>query len=106
MRHASILPYTARRLRSLVVPLLLVALAARAEAIGPTVITSVDDLIDAPRALFGRTRAQVEGALGAPLAVRQRALPGLLHPEVVLPEPPRLPDRAELLDRMTHARDQ
>jgi hypothetical protein len=82
-RHASILPYTARRLRSLVVPLLLVALAAGAEAIGPTVITRVDDLIDAPRALFGRTRAQVEGALGAPLAVRQRALPGLLHPEVV-----------------------
>lgn len=83
MTHARILPYTARRLRSLVVPLLLVLLAARAEAIGPTVITRVDDLIDAPRALFGRTRAQVEGALGAPLAVRQRAVPRLLHPEVV-----------------------
>ena len=65
-RHASILPYTARRLRSLVVPLLCVALAARAEAIGPTVITRVDDLIDAPRALFGRTRAQVERTLGEP----------------------------------------
>ena len=64
-------------------PLLCVALAASAEAIGPTVITRVDDLIDAPRALFGRTRAQVEGTLGAPLAVRQRALPSLLHPEVV-----------------------
>src|SRR5207248_9597362 len=40
--------------------------AARAEAIGPTVITRVDDLIDAPRTLFGRTRAQVEGTLGEP----------------------------------------
>jgi hypothetical protein len=41
-----------------------------------TDIVAVDDFIDAPRALFGRTRAAVERALGAPLSVRPRVLPG------------------------------
>lgn len=42
------------------------ALATLAEAIGPTLIPQVDEFIDAPRARFGRTRAEVERALGAP----------------------------------------
>ena len=80
--HASILPQAARGLRRLVILLLLGAPAA-AQGIGPTVITRVDDLIDAPHALFGRTRAEVERALGAPLEVRPRMVPGLLKPEAV-----------------------
>jgi len=40
----------------------------------PTDIVAVDDFIDAPRALFGRTRAAVERALGPPSAVRARLL--------------------------------
>ena len=41
-------------------------LGALAEAIGPTLIPQVDEFIDAPRARFGRTRAAIERALGAP----------------------------------------
>jgi hypothetical protein len=57
-----------RRALTLLV-LLLSTAAAR-----PTDIRAVDDFIDAPRALFGRTRAAVERALGAPLEVRARLL--------------------------------
>ena len=41
-------------------------------AAGATDIVAVDDLIDAPRALFGRTRTAVEQALGPPRSVRPR----------------------------------
>jgi len=44
----------------------LVALGGHAAAIGPTLIPRVDELIDAPRARFGRTRVEIERALGAP----------------------------------------
>ncbi len=81
--HASILPQATRALARLVAVAALAGVAGGAEAIGPTVITRVDDLIDAPRALFGRTRAEVERALGAPLSVRERAVPGLLRPDAV-----------------------
>ena len=37
-------------------------------------IIAVDDFIDAPRALFGRTRAAVERSLGPPLSIRPRRL--------------------------------
>jgi hypothetical protein len=43
-----------------------VALGGRAEAVGPTLIPRVDEFIDAPRARFGRTRAEIERALGPP----------------------------------------
>ncbi len=43
-----------------------VALGGLAEAVGPTLIPQVDEFIDAPRALFGRTRAEIERVLGAP----------------------------------------
>ncbi len=82
-RHASILPQAPPGLRRLVVLGLVLALGGRAEALGPTVITHVDDLIDAPRALFGKTRDRIEQVLGTPLAVRPRAVPGLLNPERV-----------------------
>src|SRR5438132_14058257 len=42
------------------------ALGGLAEAIGPTLIPQVDEFIDAPRALFGRTRAEIERVLGVP----------------------------------------
>lgn len=57
--------------------------AAPAPAVRPTDIARVDEYIDAPRALFGRTRAEVERRLGAPAAERARgagarlAYPGL-----------------------------
>ena len=53
--------------------LLLTSIAAGAA--GGTDIVAVDDLINAPRGLFGRTRAAVEHALGPPLSVRPRTLP-------------------------------
>jgi hypothetical protein len=40
---------------------------------GPTDIARVDDYIDAPRALFGRTRADLERRLGAPTRERPRS---------------------------------
>jgi len=58
-----------------VVLLVLAPLAARADAVRGTDIVAVDDFIDAPRALFGRTRAAVERTLGAPASVRPRVLP-------------------------------
>ena len=56
--------------------MLLVLLTSTAAA-RPTDIRAVDDFIDAPRALFGRTRAAVEWALGAPVSVRPRTLAAL-----------------------------
>jgi hypothetical protein len=53
------------------VPTVLVLLALLAPA---TDIVAVDDVIGAPRALLGRTRAAVERTLGAPPAVRPRML--------------------------------
>src|SRR5947209_20483301 len=44
-----------------------------AGAAGPTDIARVDDYIDAPRALFGRTRAELERRLGVPTQERLRA---------------------------------
>jgi hypothetical protein len=55
-------------LRALAVSLLMLAtLPGAGAAAGPTDIVKVDDFIDAPRALFGRTRAQIERTLGPPL---------------------------------------
>jgi hypothetical protein len=45
-------------------------LGAPAAAVGPTDIARVDEYIDAPRALFGRTRDEVERRLGTPTDVR------------------------------------
>lgn len=60
-------------MRATVVSLaLLAALATPAAAVGPTDIARVDEYIDAPRALFGRTRAELERRLGAPSEVRPR----------------------------------
>ena len=63
--------------------LLLVApgMAAAAEGIGPTDIARVDEIIDAPRALFGRTRAEIEQRLGAPRTIEARSLPRHTHPD-------------------------
>ena len=44
-------------------------------AAGSTDIVAVDDVINAPRGLFGRTRAAVERVLGPPLSVQPRTLP-------------------------------
>jgi hypothetical protein len=52
--------------------LLVLLVAAPATAAGPTDIARVDDYIDAPRALFGRTRAELERRLGAPVSERSR----------------------------------
>ena len=57
---------------------LVVATAAGAVAQAPprTDLLAVDEFIDAPLAVFGRTRAAVERRLGAPSATQVRALPG------------------------------
>jgi hypothetical protein len=47
-----------------------------APAVPPTDLLAVDAFIDAPLALFGRTRAVVERTLGPPTDVRARTLPG------------------------------
>jgi len=52
--------------------LLSVAMAA----VPATDIVAVDDYIDAPRELFGRTRAAVEGTLGQPASIESRVLSG------------------------------
>jgi hypothetical protein len=59
-------------MRARAVVLLLLAVWTRAAAAGPTDIARVDDYIDAPRALFGRTRAELERRLGAPAGERPR----------------------------------
>jgi hypothetical protein len=48
--------------------------AARGEPAGPTRIERVDALVDAPYALFGRTRAELEARLGPPAGVRRRSV--------------------------------
>jgi hypothetical protein len=50
--------------------------SAGAQRVPPTDLLAVDEFIDAPRALFGRTRPVVEGRLGLPAAVRARTLAG------------------------------
>ena len=62
------------RVRGFIALLVLLGSTVAAGAARSTDIRAVDDFIDAPRALFGRTRAAVEHALGAPLAVRPRTL--------------------------------
>ena len=49
---------------------------ASGQRIPPTDLVAVDQFIDAPRALFGRTRATVEHTLGTPVTIRARSLPG------------------------------
>ena len=61
-------------MRGVIALLLLLGSTAAAGAARSTDIRAVDDFIDAPRALFGRTRVAVERTLGAPLAVRARTL--------------------------------
>ena len=65
------------RVASVVVGLALVlAATAGAQRTPPTDLVAVDQFIDAPRALFGRTRTTVEHTLGAPVTIRARSLPG------------------------------
>ena len=66
--------------------LILVAFLASAAvaAAGQTDIVAVDDVINAPRALFGRTRESVERAAGAPLSVQ----PGRLEATPTSPAEP------------------
>ena len=59
-------------MRALVVGLLLLVVPPLPAPAGPTNIPRVDDYIDAPRALFGRTRAELERRLGAPAGERPR----------------------------------
>jgi len=69
--------------RALALGLLLLAVVPVPALAGSTNIPRVDDYIDAPRALFGRTRAELERRLGAPTSERPRgdgvalAWPGL-----------------------------
>jgi hypothetical protein len=55
---------------------------AVARAAGPTDIARVDDYIGAPRALFGRTVAEVERTLGPPLRVEPGAVSSYRDPAV------------------------
>ena len=57
---------------------------APAQTVPRTDIVAVDNFIDAARTVFGRTRAQVEHALGSPSEVRARTLAdGVSPPEAV-----------------------
>jgi hypothetical protein len=60
--------------------LLIATVTGPAEAMGPTVIPHVDDVLYVPRSLFGRTREQIERNLGPPLAVRAGRLPSTRDP--------------------------
>jgi len=62
-------------MRAVITLVVLLLACPAAGAAGGTDIVAVDDLINAPRALFGRTRAAVEQVLGPPLSVRPRTLP-------------------------------
>jgi hypothetical protein len=55
---------------------LTLALTAAAQRVPPTDIRAVDEVIDAPHALFGRSRVTVERVLGPPPEIRARTLPG------------------------------
>src|SRR5438067_12912234 len=59
-------------MRAAAVTLLLLVVSGAAAAAGRTDIARVDEYIDAPRALFGRTRAELERRLGAPAGERRR----------------------------------
>jgi hypothetical protein len=59
-------------MRGAVLLLALLLAAAGPAAAGRTEIARVDDYIDAPRALFGRTRGELEERLGAPTSERRR----------------------------------
>jgi hypothetical protein len=52
----------------------LTAVVVHADAFGRTDIVAVDDFIDAPRAVFGRTRDAVQRTLGPPPTVQPRML--------------------------------
>ena len=54
--------------------------AGPAAPAGPTEIVRVDDYIGAPRALFGRTGAEVERTLGPPLGAEPGAVPTYRDP--------------------------
>ena len=58
---------------------------AAAGAAGPTDIVRVDDYIGAPRALFGRTVADVEWTLGPPLQAEAGAVSTYRDPTVFRP---------------------
>ena len=60
-------------MRVAAVPLLWLVVGSVAAAAVPTDIARVDEFIDAPRALLGRTRAELERTLGPPAEVRARA---------------------------------
>ena len=61
-------------MRTLAVLLTFATAALATAAPRATDIVAVDDFIDAPRALFGRTRAAVERALGPAPSIRSRRL--------------------------------
>jgi hypothetical protein len=72
--------------RVLLVLLGLVAVApGRTGAVGPTEIVRVDDYIGAPRALFGRTGADVERTLGPPGATEAGRVPSFRDASVFRP---------------------
>src|SRR3989442_8643745 len=58
---------------ALLLTLALLVIPGAGAAAGPTDIARVDAYIDAPRAMFGRTRAELERRLGAPAQERLRA---------------------------------
>jgi hypothetical protein len=58
-----------------VAAVIVLLLASAASGAARTDIVAVDDFINAPRALFGRTREAVERAAGPPLSVRASTLP-------------------------------
>src|SRR5437870_13910079 len=58
---------------ALLLSLALLVIPGAAVAAAPTDIARVDDYIDAPRALFVRTRAELERRLGVPTQERLRA---------------------------------
>ena len=62
-----------RGMHAFAVALLVLMSATPQATAGPTDIQRVDDFIDAPRALFGRTRAELERRLGMPARERPRA---------------------------------
>jgi hypothetical protein len=64
---------------------MLLAWTTPAVAGGPTVIPRVDDLIDAPRTLFGRTKADIEARLGPPVARHRAVLASVRDPTVLRP---------------------
>jgi hypothetical protein len=67
---------TTLRIGLLAVLLAWAVAVAGAQGLPPTDLVAVDTFIDAPRALFGRTRARVESTLGAPASIRPRTLYG------------------------------